>query len=98
MSSNNTLSNDLLLLLDESKLDTDELEVVTQVLSELADTGQSTTLNNIWSADYEEVPVDIETFITDRRYLGNTFINDDGEVLIYPFWIEKLKEVFKPES
>lgn len=38
---------------------------------------------------YEEKPVDIETFIYHPRYLGNIF----GQT-IYPFWVDLLKKVY----
>jgi len=39
---------------------------------------------------YEEIPVDIETFVDDPYYLGNYF----GEDGIYPFWRKVLKEIY----
>lgn len=45
---------------------------------------------------YKEVPVDIDTFISDPQYLGRSTRN--GE-LIYPFWKETLNKIFNtPDS
>lgn len=45
---------------------------------------------------YKEVPVDIDTFISDPMYLGRSTRNGES---IYPFWKDKLNEVFNtPDS
>lgn len=79
-------------------LTAEEFEAVRAILSELSNDGESRTLDALWQADYEEIPVDILTFITDRRYLGESFVAEDGHVLIYEFWRETLKEIFSPDS
>lgn len=40
---------------------------------------------------YKEVPVDIDTFISDPMYLGRSTRNGES---IYPFWKDRLNEVF----
>lgn len=40
---------------------------------------------------YKEVPVDIDTFISDPMYLGRSTRNGES---MYPFWKDKLNEVF----
>ena len=56
-------------------------------------------VNALWASDYEEIPVDIETFITNKRYLGSSFIDDEGKSLIYKFWRDELKNnIFNPEK
>ena len=56
-------------------------------------------VNALWASDYEEIPVDIETFITDKRYLGSSFTDDEGKSLIYKFWRDELKNnIFNPEK
>ena len=82
----------------ENALTPEEMNAVRQILTEISDKGESTTLNDLWQADYEEVPVDIYTFITDRRYLGDSFVSEDGTLLIYSFWVEVLKKIFAPDS
>lgn len=45
---------------------------------------------------YKEVPVDIDTFISDPKYLGASTRNGES---IYPFWKDKLNEIFNtPDS
>lgn len=72
-----------------------EKEAVIQILKELESNGQSTTYNDLINIDYEEVPVDIDTFIEDDRYIGKTTNNGKN---IYPYWRNKLRKMFGPES
>lgn len=62
------------------------------ILQELADEGYSKTYEDIWLADYKEIPVDIDTFIESDLYLGKT--NRNG-ASVYPFWRETLREIFQ---
>lgn len=56
-------------------------------------------VNALWASDYEEIPVDIETFITDKRYLGSSFTDDEGKSLLYKFWRDELENnIFNPEK
>ena len=68
-----------------------EKEILFNMLNELNDYGSSNTLKSIWYEDYEEVPVDIDTFIDDERFLGNALGNT-----LYPFWREVLRKLFAP--
>ena len=61
------------------------------ILQELADEGYSKTYQDIWLADYKEIPVDIDTFIESDLYLGKT--NRNG-ASVYPFWRTTLREIF----
>ena len=45
-------------------------------------------------SDYEEIPVDIMTFMHDRKYLGNALYNKEGKFTIFPYWENKLQEIF----
>lgn len=48
-------------------------------------------LEDLWLVDYEEVPVSIDVFLEDDRYLGQVFNNGKG---IYPFWRKTLHDFF----
>ena len=61
------------------------------ILQELADEGYSKTYEDIWLADYKEIPVDIDTFIESDLYLGKT--NRNG-ASVYPFWRNALRDIF----
>jgi hypothetical protein len=87
---------DLKLLND---LSPDERALAMEILKEYSQEGQSALLDELRYSDYEEIPVDIMTFITEERYLGRgLWIVDDftGErkCTVFPYWIEKLKEIF----
>lgn len=46
-----------------------ERQIALQILKDTA-AGNKSTYEQLLYADYEEIPVDIETFLTDDRYLG----------------------------
>ena len=68
-----------------------EKSVLMTILQELANTGESPTYEQVWLADYIELPVDIDTFLNSDTYLGKT--NDNGKA-VYPFWRKELHNVF----
>ena len=68
-----------------------EKKVLHQVLSEIAQTGDSETFRDIWLADFKEVPVTIDEFVCNPMYLGET--NRNGAA-VYPFWRETLRDIF----
>ena len=84
-----TIDNKILETLSEK-----EKEIALSILSELKDNGQSETLKDLKYADYKEIPVDIETFLTDDNYLGKAWKDITGKSLLYPFWLEQLKKIF----
>lgn len=69
----------------------EEQNVIIQILREYADTGESKTYNTVWLEDYEEIPVDIDTFLESEDYLG--LATNYGKQ-IYPFWREQLRKMF----
>lgn len=76
------------------KLSPKEREAALKILEEMGKNGSSKTLDSIKYADYNEIPVDIETFLTDDNYLGKAWKDAIGHSKIYPFWMERLKELF----
>ena len=52
-------------------LSLEEQHAVLQILQDVYSNGQSETYNQLTDVDWEEKPVDIITFIHDKRYLGN---------------------------
>lgn len=69
----------------------EEQQILRQILVELSQDGYSKTYHDIWLADYKEIPVSIDTFLTSDTYLGKT--NRNGAA-VYPFWRRSLKEFF----
>lgn len=37
-------------------------------------------------ADFEEIPVSFERFVTDRHYLGNSWLDDNNNLTMWPVW------------
>jgi hypothetical protein len=71
-----------------------EKELALKILRELSQDGNSQTYNDLLYSDYEEIPVDIETFLRDPNYLGKGLINEEGKFTVYPYWVKTLKEIF----
>lgn len=84
-------SNQLELLNNLTKT---EKDIVKKILNELQDKGESSLYNDILYADYKEIPVDIETFITNDNYLGKAWKDAEQKIKLYPFWLNVLKEIF----
>lgn len=82
------LSNNLDNLTEEEKA------IAFSILKEYQDTGDSKIYNEILQSDWDEVPVDITTFMHDRRYLGNALYDQEGRFTVFPYWEEKLKDIF----
>ena len=61
----------------------EEKSILVQILMELSQTGESQTYKDLWYQDYKEIPVDLDTFLCDDRYLGKVTRNGEG---IYPYW------------
>ena len=71
-----------------------ERELALQILKEMSQKGTSQTYEDLKYSEYREIPVDIETFLTDDRYLGQAWKDAAGKSKLYPFWLERLKEIF----
>lgn len=67
---------------------------VLKILQEFSKSGKSDTYNDILYEDYEEIPVDIETFLKDPNYLGKGLVNEEGKFTVFPYWVETLKKIF----
>lgn len=83
--------------LDLSALDglsPEERELTLKILQQYATEGMSDLFTDLEYSDYEEIPVDIITFMHDRRYLGNALYNQEGKFTVFPYWENKLKEIF----
>ena len=52
-----------------------EREYALKIMREMSRNGNSQTYKNLLYSDYEEIPVDIETFLKDDRYLGKGLVN-----------------------
>ena len=77
-----------------NKLSTKEKEVALSILQQFSKEGKSKLFEDLKYADYKEIPVDIITFIKDNRYLGKAWHLKDGKFKLFPYWENKLKELF----
>jgi len=71
-----------------------ERKAVLEILKEYSDTGNSTSLSSLMYEDWDEIPVDITTFLHNRKYLGNALYDQEGKFTLFPYWEEKLKDIF----
>lgn len=71
-----------------------EKELAFSILKEYADKGKSDKLDDLLTADYEELPVDIEEFLHNPDYLGKGLTDDEGRFTVFPYWVKLLKELF----
>lgn len=56
---------------------------------------QEDLLNEIFDPMvWEQRPVDIETFLFDRNYLGNSWLDSEEKRTMFPFWQEEAKKMF----
>lgn len=69
----------------------EEKSYLYQILQEFADTGDSKTYNDVWLADYIEIPVTIHTFISSDMFLGKVTRQGEG---VYPYWKKVLSDIF----
>lgn len=68
-----------------------EQQTMIKILQELQETGSSETYEAVWLQDYEEIPVDIDTFLESDEYLGKATRQGTQ---IYPFWRQQLRDLF----
>lgn len=48
----------------------EERKAALEILGQLASEGSSTLLDDLKFSDFDEIPVDIDTFLDDDKYLG----------------------------
>ena len=82
-----------------NSLSPEERALALEILKEYSQEGYSSLLDDLKYSDFEEIPVDIITFISEERYLGRgLWIKDEftGErkCTVFPYWIDKLQEIF----
>ena len=71
-----------------------EREAALKIIEELSRSDNSIILKALIDADWIEQPVDIMTFITDDTYLGRAWKDANGNLKLYPYWVDRLKELF----
>jgi len=77
-----------------NQLSDKEKELALKILEEYSNAGNSSTYTNIIYEDYNEIPVGIEEFLHNPKYLGNALTDAEGRFTIYPYWVDVLKKIF----
>ena len=82
-----------------NSLSPEERALALEILKEYSQDGFSNILEDLKYSDFEEIPVDIMEFISNDRYLGRGLYTVDAftgerKCTVFPYWIEKLKEIF----
>ncbi|MDY2735041.1 hypothetical protein [Intestinibacter sp.] len=62
-----------------------EQKVALEILKQYSDTGHSTLFDDLKYADFDEIPVNISTFMHDKKYLGNALYDAEGRFTVYPY-------------
>ena len=80
-------------------LSDEERQLALEILKQFSQDGTSSLLDNLKYGDFEEVPVDIDTFLDDDRYLGKglweiDILSGHRKCTIFPYWRETLKKLF----
>lgn len=94
------MSNDIPITLDALEgLSHEEKRLALEILKQISQDGNSSLLDNLRYGDFEEVPVDIDTFLDNDRYLGKGLwevdaISGHRRCTIFPYWRETLRELF----
>ena len=81
--------NDILNNLNDS-----QKQLALSIFQEYIDKGESKIFNNLLEEDWNEMPVDIETFLKDDNFLGKAWKDASGNSKLYPFWLDRVKELF----
>lgn len=72
----------------------EEKKEVLKILGQYSESGESESYNKLLYADYNEIPVDIETFLRAPKYLGRGLIDDEGRFTVFPYWLDMLKKIY----
>lgn len=77
-----------------NNLSEQEKQVALEILKQYSQEGNSELLEQLKYYDFEEIPVDITTFLHDRRYLGNGLYDNEGRFTVFPYWEKTLQDIF----
>lgn len=77
-----------------NSLSEEERKIALEILKQYSETGNSNIYNQLLYEDYDEIPVSIEEFLHNPKYLGNGLIDEEGRYTLYPYWENLLKEIF----
>lgn len=95
MSNENSLSITSVL----NTLSQQQRQLAFQILKQYSQQGMSSILDQITYGDFQQIPVDIDTFLDDDQYLGKGLWQTDSitgkrRCTLWPYWRQTLKKVF----
>lgn len=73
----------------------EERKAVLSMLKDIADKGYSEQYNEILYDDYEEIPVDIHTFLHNENYLGKGLTDEEGRFTLFAYWEALFDKIYK---
>lgn len=76
-------------------LSEEDRQMVFSILEEYSETGKSEQLDKLVLDDYEEVPVDIHTFLHDKQYLGTALTDEEGRFTLFPYWEDLFDKIYE---
>ena len=76
-------------------LSPEEKLAVEQIVNEMTQGTSSSLFEELYYADYDEIPTDFITFITDDNYLGKSTRNG---TFLYPFWKKEAVKIFNQDD
>lgn len=76
------------------KLSEEEKAAVNQILTDMSN-DSTESYEQLFYADYDEIPVDFVTFVTDDNYIGKATRNGQ---FIYPFWKKEATRIFNRDD
>jgi hypothetical protein len=77
-----------------NSLSKEEREATLKILKEYASDGSSPLLEKLKYIDFDEIPVDIHTFLHNKIYLGNALYDAEGRFTLFPYWEKTLEDIF----
>lgn len=80
-------------------LSPEEKQLAIEILKQYSQQGKSDLLEDLKYGDFAEIPVDIETFLDDDKYLGagiweRDAVTGERRCTLFPYWRETLKKIF----
>lgn len=82
-----------------NKLSPEEKKLAIEILKQYSQDGKSDILDELKYSDFEEIPVDIDTFLDDDYYLGKGLwavdeFTGERKCTVFPYWRETLNKLF----
>lgn len=84
--------------IDLEKMTQEEKNFLFSIIDQFSKEGSSSSLDDLWNVDYIEKPVSIYEFLINDDYLGKSLKNEQGQLTVYDYWVDKLSQIFDPDN